>query len=169
MNNAQLINQDSGKVEYYTPGFIIEAVRKTMGSIDFDPASSHEANKRVKACMYICPPADGLAVEWSGNVWMNHPFSREGNPKWVNKIVSEYLKCRVKQACCITYASTGERWFRRLAEWPQAFLCPRTNFILPNGKVKRGCPKGSVVTYFGPRVGAFAAAFRELGAIKIAI
>lgn len=49
MNNAQLINQDSGDYEYYTPIEIIEAAREVMGFISLDPASSSMANEKIGA------------------------------------------------------------------------------------------------------------------------
>jgi len=45
MKSHQLINQDSKKVEYYTPVEIIEAARRVLGEIDLDPASSIAAKK----------------------------------------------------------------------------------------------------------------------------
>ena len=45
----QLVNQDSGDTEYYTPGFIVEAARRVMGGIDLDPFSSAAANVLVQA------------------------------------------------------------------------------------------------------------------------
>jgi hypothetical protein len=167
MNNATLINQTSGKVEFWTPQPIIEAARETMGGIDLDPASCFEANQRVKAGAFCTEEDDGLSVEWFGNVFMNHPFSRDGNAKWINKLVSEYEAGNVNQACCITFASTSEQWFRPLLEQPQCFLSPRTNYITPDGKVFRGVTKGSVVTYFGHWVDHFRKAFSKLGVVKV--
>ena len=60
MNNAVLINQTSGKVEYYTPPRIIEAARRTMGRIDLDPASSVKANETVKAQHIFTAADNGL-------------------------------------------------------------------------------------------------------------
>lgn len=65
---AQLINQTSGDVEYYTPPFIIEAARRVMGGIDLDPASSEIANRTVKATRYFTEADDGLQQEWNGRV-----------------------------------------------------------------------------------------------------
>lgn len=48
MNSAQLINQDSGDVEYYTPAQIVEAARVVLGGIDLDPASSEAVNNRFR-------------------------------------------------------------------------------------------------------------------------
>ncbi len=135
MNNAQLINQDSGDTEYYTPPEIIEAAREVMGTIDFDPASSEQANRNIKARVFV--DCKGLSCDWFGNVWMNHPFKRGENHKWINKIVDSYENGDVNQACCITYAATSENWFQPLLEYPQCYLTPRTNYYLPNGERKR--------------------------------
>ena len=48
--------------EHYTPPAIVEAARATMGGIDLDPASCHEANEVVKAREWCGPQCniDGL-------------------------------------------------------------------------------------------------------------
>lgn len=165
MDNAQRINQTSGKVEYYTPPSIIEAARKTMGRIDLDPCSSAKANETVKAKKFYSQ--DGLTRMWMGRVWMNHPFSRKENPLWVDKLIYEYKHGLVEAACCITFASTSEAWFTPLLRHPQCFLIPRTNYLLPNGEIFRGVTKGSVVTYLGKNVQLFREHFEKLGVIKI--
>jgi len=165
MNAAQLINQDSGDCNYFTPGFIIEAARVTLGGIDLDPASSEAANKSVRASVFFT--GRGLEQPWCGRVWMNHPFSREGNPLWVNKLVSEFGSKNVSAACCITFAATSEKWFRQLLYFPQCFLQPRTNYYLPDGSLKKGVTKGSVVTYMGPNLKRFRQAFAGLGVVKV--
>lgn len=164
MEAHKKINQDSGKVEYYTPQNIIEAARLTMGSIDLDVASSTIANQRVRATAYFTDHA--RERDWYGNVWMNHPFSKTENGLWINKLVTEVVEGRVKQACCITFAATSERWFQPLLAQPQCFLCPRTNYHLPDGTLKKGVTKGSVVTYFGSNVSAFRKHFAPLGVVK---
>lgn len=95
MNNATLINQDSGNYEYYTPSHIIELARTVMDSvIHTDPFSSPVANGRVKASRIYTKEEDALLPEnkWTGNVWMNHPFGREMNKKAIQKLISEYRK-----------------------------------------------------------------------------
>ena len=168
-NPSKLINQTSGCVEYFTPQPIIEAARYCMGDITLDPASSRIANERVGASIYFDESIDGLSLTWAGKVWLNHPFGRKNNPLWINKLVSEFEKGNVKQACCITYACTSEKWFAPLFSRPMCFLQPRTNYILPDGTLKKGVTKGSVVTYFGPddRVDWFCENFKKLGVIKL--
>ena len=168
MNAAQLINQDSGKTEYYTPPNITGAAYTVMGGIDLDPASSWRANKMVGATSYY----DRHAIwrEWKGRVWMNHPFSRKNNKLWIWRLVQAYKRGYVTQACCITYAATSEKWFRPLLDFPQCYLYKRTNYLLPDGTVKRGVTKGSVVTYLGPNVARFRQVFEideKLGKVKV--
>ncbi|WP_304634026.1 hypothetical protein [Pseudoalteromonas sp.] len=78
MNNSQLINQSVGEsgFDYYTPPEISDLARDLMGSIDLDPASSSIANQNVKADKFFTILDDGLKQEWSGRVFMNHPFHR---------------------------------------------------------------------------------------------
>lgn len=61
MNAQHLSLSDS----WMTPQDIIERVRNTLGGIDLDPASSEEANKRVKATLWCSEEDDGLAQKWS--------------------------------------------------------------------------------------------------------
>lgn len=168
MKNHQLINQDSGDVEYYTPQEIVEAARRVMGHIDLDPASSEIANQRVKAARFYTVDDDGLNKPWQGRIWLNHPFGRTTNGPWMRKIEQEYRGGGgMSEAICITFAATSEKWFAPLLRQPQCFLSPRTNYFLPDGTLKRGVTKGSVVTYFGNNVAAFSREFSGMGVIKV--
>ena len=166
MKNHQHINADSGSDEYFTPGNIIECARLVLGRIDLDPASSLEANATVQADRFFTIADDGLHQEWGGRIWMNHPFGRKTNKPWVDKLVSEYRAGRVTEAVCITFAATSEQWFRPLLYEVQCYLHGRTNYYLPDGTLKRGVTKGSVLTYFGPAPCLFAEAFRKTGTVK---
>lgn len=166
-SSAELINQDSGDVEYYSPLDIIKIARWVMGGIDLDPFSSPAANIRVQATRFYTFDDDGLSLPWQGRVWMNHPFSRTMNRRCIEKLVKEYKIGNVTEACAITFASTSEAWFRPLLERPQCYLQPRTNYYRPDGSLKRGVTKGSVVTYFGKNEALFAEAFKNRGVIKI--
>lgn len=165
MNNAQLINQTSGEQEYYTPQFIIEAARATMGGIDLDPASSEVANATIGATHIYTIETDGLAHEWFGRVWMNHPFGRLENNIWPARLLREFHSGRVTQACCLTFAATSEKWFQPFYNYPMCFLSPRTNFLTPDGKMKKGVTKGSVVVYLGANAGEFQRQFAPFGGV----
>nr|VFJ90867.1 MAG: DNA N-6-adenine-methyltransferase (Dam) [Candidatus Kentron sp. LFY] len=143
-----LIHQDSGITEYGTPEPILEAARLTMGGIDLDPASSPSHDLRVRAHRIYTKETDGLSRSWHGNIWMNHPFGRGRNEKWIDKLMHEYILGHVDQACCITFNSTETKWFAHLLDFPQCFINGRTNYLL-NGVPMEDAPKGSVVTYLG--------------------
>ena len=75
-----MIVQHSDKSDQWgTPQDVIEAAREVMGSINFDPCSSAEANERVRAEAYS---TDGLNTKqvWHGSVLMNPPGGRTKNP-----------------------------------------------------------------------------------------
>ena len=167
MDNAQLINQTSGEVEWYTPAHIIEAARRCMGGIDLDPASCEIDNRTVGAGRYFTITDDGLSLPWLGRVWVNHPFGKLHNTAWINKLVAEYGAGNVSQACCITFASTSERWFQPLFDFPQCYLSPRVHYLGPDGKPVKGCTKGSVVTYLGQNLSAFIREFSSMGRVML--
>lgn len=167
MNSSQLINQDSGNYEYYTPSNIIELARTVMGGIDLDPFSSAVANINVKATKIYTEQQNGLLQKWSGKVWMNHPFSRNMNVLCVQKLVDSFKSGEIEQACCITFAATSEAWFRPLLNYPMCFIHKRTNYFLPSGELKKGVTKGSVVTYLGNDIEMFKYVFSKIGTVKV--
>jgi hypothetical protein len=163
----QLINQSSGNVEYYTPLEIVQAAKRTMGGLDLDPASSKVANARINAPQYFAVEDDGLTKPWHGRVWLNPPFLKGHTILWIRKLHSEYESQRIEAACCITWASTSEAWFRGLLKSPQCYLYKRTNFYLPDGSIKKNAPRGCVVTYLGREPLQFYDNFKHLGEVKI--
>lgn len=196
-NNANLINQTSGEVEFGTDPRIINAARLAMGRIDLDPASSDHWNQTIQATWFFTKSDNSLDKFWykpgiksPSRVWMNHPFhggwkacdenckrkscTKRGhiyedipsNADWIDKLVLEYNLGHVEEACCITFASTSEAWFQPLAHFPQCYLSPRTNYYKPDGTLLEGVTKGSVVTYLGRNVYAFASAFKMFGVCK---
>lgn len=188
MTSAQLINQTSGKVEYYSPPEIVAAARRVMGGIELDPASSEAANERIGAERFYDVEDDAICLEWCAkSVWMNHPFGRPeapcvpdcvknhehhaeiryGNATWINKLRDSIGWEKVAEACCLTFACTSEAWFQPLLKRPICFLCPRTNYYLPDGTIFKGVSKGSAVTYFGSNVAVFAREFTKFGTVKI--
>ena len=167
MTNHQNINADSGNDEYFTPLEIVESARRVMGSIDLDPASNDVANERIKATKIFTLRDNGLNQKWFGNVWLNHPFGKATNRAWIEKISNEYDRGNFVACINICFASTSESWFQHLLTMPQCFFKKRTNYFLPDGTIKMGVTKGSVVTYWGDDVDKFAKEFSKYGVVKI--
>ncbi|MEM7125005.1 MAG: DNA N-6-adenine-methyltransferase [Chloroflexota bacterium] len=167
MNNAVLINQTSGDYEWYTPEPLIAAARKTMGSIDLDPASSVQANQRVRASTFYTEEMDGLSLPWFGNVFLNHPFGRTTNKAWIDKLCASFTLGFTKQSINLCFCSSSEAWFQPLYNFPICFISPRVHYVLPDGSIKKGCTKGSVAVYMGNRIGHFIDNFSKFGRIMI--
>lgn len=62
--------------EHYGPPEYIERVRRVMGGIDLDPASSAAANLIVRATTFYALPQDGRTLPWFGRVYLNPPGGR---------------------------------------------------------------------------------------------
>lgn len=153
MNNAQQINQDSGKQEYWTPTWVMRfATEINGGKFDLDPACSLNSWNYHNSHSKFFHDRDGLQRPWIGSVWMNHPFSRKENTKWINKLVCEHEFNNVKHALCITYASTSELWFSPLLRYPQFYFTGRVYYIDGDtGLETHQVTKGSVLTFLPPK------------------
>jgi DNA N-6-adenine-methyltransferase Dam len=176
----QLINQDSGNQEMYTPPHIIEAVRKVLGTIDLDPASCEQANETVKATNYLSLRSEeyigikSLDLNWNffaqpdpATVFMNHPYGRVENPLWTQKLIHEYAIGNVSQAISLVFAATSEAWFQPLLDYPVCFISGRVKHIDTNGNELGSSPKGSCLVYFGDNLGLFYSVMRDLGKVQV--
>ena len=64
---------------------------------------------------------------------------------------------------------TKVRPWRVPASPSKTAMHPVPNYYLPDGSVKKGVTKGSVVTYFGQDVASFSEAFASLGVVKVEV
>ena len=166
LEDHQRINASNSN-EWYTPLEFIEAARKTMGSIDLDPATCDEANERVKAECIFTMKDNGLLQRWHGNVWMNPPYGKtsgESNQAvWTRKVIDEYAAGNVEQACVLVNAVPGNAWFAPLWDHTICFISRRIRFHAPNGGELGQPTHSNVIVYLGKRIKAFARAYRDLG------
>lgn len=150
--NHQLVNQDSGNTEWWTPRGIVAVAAELMGGIDLDPACSDEAwtyHDRHAVEYYT---SNGLSKPWSGNIWLNHPFSRDGNPKWIRRLYDSHLLGHTRQSCNTCFAAVNARWFHPLLRFPQFFFAERVHYIDPSTlQPARGVTKDSVFTWIHPK------------------
>lgn len=91
--------------EAYTPREVVEAARKTLGTIDLDPASCALANTVVRAAMYSTE--GGCDHDWHGNVFCNPPGGKTGKESttklWWEHGVVEWLSGRVEAMVWIAF------------------------------------------------------------------
>jgi phage N-6-adenine-methyltransferase len=160
------VGHNSGNNEWYTPGKYIEAARRAMGTIDLDPASSAEANKVVNAAEFFTVEDDGLAREWSGNVWMNPPYAQPLIAQFCARLAEHVESGAVVSAVVLTNNATETGWWQRLASCASAVCLPagRVKFWAP-GKATAAPLQGQSLIYFGSNVEGFRDEFKSFGII----
>lgn len=157
--------------EWYTPYEYVDAVRELMGSIDLDPASNEEANRVVKATKIYTIDDDGLDQLWRGNVFVNPPYGKNvdrngaSNQRlWSERIVMAWNSKEIKQGVLLVTASTSERWFQPLWDYPICFTSHRIQFEKESGDTFQPVT-GSAFVYFGNDEAAFIRVFQKFGPI----
>ncbi len=158
------VSHATGNNEWYTPSEYIESVRKVMGKIDLDPASSELANTIVKAAAYYDIDDNGLNKDWIGKVWMNPPYSADLVTAFITKLVSEYEKNHVEEAIILVNNATETRWFKSLVEIASAICFPvgRVKYWGPNAT--SGAPlQGQAFVYIGENTVEFGNEFNQHG------
>jgi hypothetical protein len=105
--------------DWLTPPRIIQA----LGEFDLDPCCPPEMPWATAKHM-ISSPADGLAFDWYGRVWLNPPYGPE-TTRWMAKMVAH------GEGTALIFARTETTcWFKHV--WPKAtavlFLRGRLHF-----------------------------------------
>jgi phage N-6-adenine-methyltransferase len=164
----------TGDIEWYTPGWLLEAAAEAMGGgIDLDPASSdaQQAASPVKAAQYFTIADNGLGRAWRGRIFLNPPYARGWIDVFVNKLLDEYQCGNVQQAVLLTNSATETRWWQAAASRCSTicFLKGRVRFMkVVNGVLTRGSSSPShphCVLYFGQGQSRFAQVFQAHGII----
>jgi len=148
--------------DWYTPPEYIESARAVMGSIDTDPASSEYAQQTVGAKTYHTEQSNGLDKIWTGNVWMNPPYSMPEIKQFIDKLLdSDYDEYIV-----LTNNSSDTSWFHDLLSNSMAmcFTRGRVGFINRAGDVM-ATRQGQTFFYNGANPDLFASEFCKYGAI----
>lgn len=154
------IVNNSRNTQWVTPQQYIESARKVMGSIDLDPASCAQANLIVKASRFYSEENDGLSQPWSGNVWLNPPYSS------VKLFVSKLLESEeVRQAIVLVNNATETGWCRNLASHASAcvFHTGRLPFIKPGSNETSAPMQGQIFFYLGDNPDSFLDEFIQYG------
>jgi len=156
----------AGETEWYTPAQYVEAARRTMGSIDLDPASNELANETVRAKTYFTEQDSGLERDWEGTVFLNPPFKSDVVAAFVAKLCTEFQAGRVRQAVLLTNNSTDTRWWHRAARTAIAvcFTQGRIRFYNADGD-SQSPPNGHTFFFFGQTADRFQEQFESIGQI----
>lgn len=156
------VSFNSGNNEWYTPKSIIEAAVKVMGEITLDPATSELANKTVNAKNIFTAEDNGLEKPWSGNVWLNPPYSADLIGQFAEKAVKE--RPNYEQIIVLVNNATETEWFNKFVSIATAVCFPRSRvkFYKPDGNI--GAPlQGQAIIYCGSKDSLFVETFKEIG------
>lgn len=158
--------QFTGENEWYTPKEHIERARTALGGIDLDPATSHDAQKVIKARRFFTAEDDGLKRPWTGRIWLNPPYAQPLIQQFVEKLIAEYGAGRTTEAVMLTHNYTDTAWFHIAAKACAAicFTRGRVKFYNSDGEVAAPT-QGQAFFYFGANVDTFKEAFGDIGFI----
>lgn len=105
--------QSPGDDEYATPGRIWRPLARAVGGFDVDPASGAEPTP-IAPTRYT-EADDGLTKAWHGWVWLNPPWSSEGDGStkahWLQKARNEANRDAVDGVVVLVPADTSAHWF----------------------------------------------------------
>lgn len=164
MQQAMSVLTSQSTVEWYTPAWIIELTRETMGGIDLDPASSERAQQTVKAARYYTRADDGYWKPWNGRVWLNPPF--DDTPRWVRRLAAAYADGDVDQAVLLANSAPGYNWWEDLYRaYPVCLLRDRVCFSREDGTVGGAAKKGTTIAYFGKKLERFTSVWSPYGRV----
>jgi ParB family chromosome partitioning protein len=152
--------------EWYTPMEYIEAVRDLYGGIiDLDPASNEEAQKIVQATTYYTQDDDGLNHDWSGNIFLNPPFSQPLVQMFIQKAIETYDDSPSTQIVIIVNNATDTEWFHELlSNGPCCLTRGRIQFWRP-GEHSTANRQGQAIFYLGANPTSFTRIFSTFGTV----
>lgn len=109
---------------HITPKWILDR----LGRFDLDPAA---ADPRPWDCAEtsFTELDNGLALPWTGRVWLNPPFDRTNVAHWIRRLAEH------GRGTALLHARTEAEWFEPV--WASAsgilFLADRIKFCRPDG------------------------------------
>lgn len=143
-----------------TPAWYVDSVRWVLETIDLDPCSN--AGSVVNARRNVMLPEDGLAIKWSGRVFVNPPYS-DVLP-WIKKLIASPS---VSGAILLAHADVSTKWFQRTRTAMVVCLHDqRIRFCDADGSEGNARPNlGNITAYWGSDPGRFIAGFKGHGAL----
>jgi len=161
------VSHNSGNNEWYTPKEIIQAVKKVMGSIDLDPASSEVANVTIQAHQFFTIEDNGLIKKWNGNIWLNPPYAQPFVQQFCDLVSEKYDSKEISQACVLVNNATETAFFQRMMKSASAICFPsgRIKFIDVDGNASGAPLQGQAILYFGNNQNEFIKQFSPFGGV----
>jgi phage N-6-adenine-methyltransferase len=157
---------DPDNDEYATPPKIWRPLARAVDGFDTDPASGAESTP-IASTRYT-KEDDGLSKAWHGDVWLNPPWSTNGDgsakERWLTKARSEAKRAAVNRVVVLIPAETSAHWFHEhvLAADAVCFVGPGR---IPFQGEDRNPSFALTIAVFGPVDDGLADALDSLGAV----
>ena len=164
----KFLRHANGVYEWYTPEAFIILVRRVLGQIDLDPASSEKANRIVRATKIYTQSDNGLNKTWRGKIFMNPPFKNKLIKQFVSKLLQHIRSSEVTEAILLTDSCTDTGWFQDALSLAAAYCFPkgRLKFYGPHDEIQFA-QRPQTFFYFGDNVEMFKAVFETKGFVVI--
>lgn len=94
---------------WLTPPFVLDAVGGA-DSFDLDPCAAPLPRPWPTARQMVALPDDGLAVDWSGRVWLNPPYSSAEIARWLERLAAHGMGTALIFARTETHAWHRHVW-----------------------------------------------------------
>jgi phage N-6-adenine-methyltransferase len=157
---------DPDNDEFATPPKIWRPLARAVDGFDTDPASGAEPTP-IASTRYT-KADDGLSKAWHGDVWLNPPWSTNGNgsakERWLTKARNEAKRAAVDRVVVIIPSETSAHWFHEhvLAADAVCFVGPGR---IPFQGEDRNPSFALVIAVFGPVDDRLADVLDSLGAV----
>jgi hypothetical protein len=168
--------------EHYTPGYVIDRIKRVMPIIDLDPASSYQANETVGAMNFFTKDDDALKISWAlkpdMSIWLNPPGGKVGNRSLPVLFWQKLMRLRssgwLGHACFLAFSieflQTSQNSSQPAMDFPLVLFRKRLQFVNADGVPQAGNTHSSALIYVpgtNDRTGAFCEAFEDLGSLHI--
>jgi phage N-6-adenine-methyltransferase len=104
---------EAGDDDYATPPSVWRPLSRGVDGFDVDPASGAESTP-IASTRYT-QDDNGLAQAWHGDVWLNPPWSTDGDgsakDEWLRKARNEAQRPEVRTVTVLLPADTSAHWF----------------------------------------------------------
>lgn len=172
------IQHSSRRDDWHTPEWVLERVRRVLGTIDFDPASSVIANHRVQAKRFLTGHDNALETPWNcegQTIFVNPPGGKTGNKSNTALFWARLMEHRDQFSHAIFLAFSAEalqntqgKGVPAMGTFPLCVPSKRIRFLLPGGEEGPAPSHSNVIAYVPGRIDGttdFVAAFNDVGTI----
>ena len=147
--------------KWNTPPDFVGDVVKFFGTIDLDPCCNDVDNPNVPALNYYTEKTNGLAHDWHGKVFMNHPYSN--SKEWVPYAALQYESGNAEELVLLIKLDVSTKWWQSVSKYPWIAINKRMKF----GDGKGASPFQSAIIYLGKNLEKFNMVFGKYGTLYV--